>query len=657
MRTVRRLAWPLGAALAIPVLAAPIPATAADAAPPSTVEGFAYPDAAKVYTDRNITLKSGDGHIVLADCASGPGLVHVLSRAANPSEVCFRITGPTGYLAVEIPKVYDIRGDDHSVKATLNTAGNVTSFDVPKNVWTPVGESVGEATTLLELTSVDGPAAPTASGDFPAVGTVTFGQSGRADARSCTATLVDRNWVLTAASCFGDSPAEGAPKTASTATIGGQSVGIAELVARGDRDLVMARLASPIDGVTPAALATGAPAAGESLRVPGYGRTATEWAPFKVHTTTHTVGAVATTTAETAPAAGQAPVCQGDAGAPLLREANGTAEIAAVASLSWQGGCLGTPATETRTGATSTRVDDVGGWVKELRFRTADVQAGTHVQIIGSDNTLSESIADYNVGRWTRTWTPMGNSQLLKVDSVAIGDTVHVYAVAGDGHVYGRDGKVGGSWGKWSEVPGGAADVKDISATARGNLVDLVIVGGDGSLYATTGDYNAGTWRPQWDKIGDNHLKAVTSAFYDNTTYIFAINEDDKVYTRSADYTAGRWTDWVDLPGSLPNVKAISASTHGHTIDLAIAGADAFYSTSGHYDTGFWDPQWTKISDNRLKAITSTTSNDVVHVYAVNEDDKVYGIDADYNVGRWTTWGDVPGGAVGVTAITATSTS
>ncbi|MFJ9949338.1 hypothetical protein ACIQTO_15845, partial [Kitasatospora sp. NPDC091207] len=122
-------------------------------------------------------------------------------------------------------------------------------------------------------------------------------------------------------------------------------------------------------------------------------------------------------------------------------------------------------------------------------------------------------------------------------------------------------------------------------------------------------------------------------------------------------YGAGRWTDWVDLPGSLPNVKAISASTHGTTIDLAIAGANAFYTTSGHYDTGYWDPQWTKISDNRLKAITSTTSDNVVHVYAVNEDDKVYGIDADYNAGRWTSWSDVPGGATGAKAITATSTS
>ncbi|MFI8081055.1 trypsin-like serine protease [Kitasatospora sp. NPDC086009] len=485
--------------------------------------------------------------------------------------------------------------------------------------------------------------------------------------RACTGALVDRNWIITAASCFADDPAQpqtltaGAPKWKTTATVGrtdlttttGATTEIVELVPRQDRDLVMARLATPVDGIAPLTLATTAPTAGENLRVPAYGRTKTEWVPLKLHSGVFNVGAVTANAVSTTGTNG-ASICQGDTGAPALREVNGRTELAAIASRSWQGGCFGS--TETRTGATNTRVDDLTAWVKELRFRTADVQAGTHVQIVGSDDALSDSVADYNAGRWTRSWTPMGDSRLLKVDSVAIGDVVHVFAVAGDGHVYGRDGRVGGTWGNWNEVPGGASGVKDISVSARGNLADLMIIGGDGSLYATTGNYDTGAWNPYWDKIGDNHLKAVTSAYYNNSTHVFVINEDDKVYTRSADYGVG-WSDWAELPGSLPNVKSISASTHGATIDLAIAGANAFYTTSGHYDTGYWDPQWAKISDNRLKAVTSSTSNNVVHVYAVNEDDKVYGIDADYNAGRWTSWGEVPGDAGGVKAITATSTN
>ncbi|MEE1783445.1 hypothetical protein PUR71_11035 [Streptomyces sp. SP17BM10] len=60
-------------------------------------------------------------------------------------------------------------------------------------------------------------------------------------------------------------------------------------------------------------------------------------------------------------------ICKGDTGAPAIGETDGKAELAAVASRSWQGGCLGTPATETRTGATGTRVDDLGAWIQQVR--------------------------------------------------------------------------------------------------------------------------------------------------------------------------------------------------------------------------------------------------------------------------------------------------
>ncbi|MFD7597748.1 S1 family peptidase, partial [Kitasatospora sp. NPDC059812] len=372
MSSVKRLAWPLGAALAIPLMAGSMPAAAEapEATPPVAVENFSYPDAAKILADRKITLKAGDGHIQLADCASGPGLFQLLSRSTAPSQVCFTITGAVGYLAMEIPNVYDIRGDAHTVKATLNTAGKVTTFDVPKNKWTGLGEGASaDTTTLLELNVTDGPGVPTSTGEYPAVGTVTVGQPGRsAVSRSCTATLVDRYWLLTSAGCFASDPAAvvvGAPTVPSSATIGGKPVAIAQLVPRGDRDLVMARLATPVTDIMPAALSATAPMVGEDLRVAGYGRTATDWVPSKAHTTTHALGSVTAISVDTAPTDGGAAVCPGDAGAPLLRVRNGVPELVGVASRSWQGGCLGAPATETRTGASSSRVDDLAGWVQQ----------------------------------------------------------------------------------------------------------------------------------------------------------------------------------------------------------------------------------------------------------------------------------------------------
>ncbi|GAA1270723.1 hypothetical protein GCM10009665_68790 [Kitasatospora nipponensis] len=373
MHVPRRLAWPLVAALAIPVVASwstPATATAAEAAQPTVVEDFSYPGAAQVLADRGITLKSGDGHIVLADCASGGNLLQLFSRSATPSEVCFQITGQTGYLSLEIPQIYNIKGDDHTVKATLNTEGTVTSLDVAKNAWNPVGEgSSTGATTLLELTATDGPAVTPPAPAYPAVGTVTIGQPGHPGSRSCTGTLVDTQWVLSAASCFADNPADlstvptGAPRTKSTVTLGGQTVSLVGLTPRSDRDLVLARLGSPVFDVTPVPVASTAPTQGETLKVAGFGRTRTEWIPSAQHAGTFGVDTVNATTLAVS---GQSPagiaVCAGDAGAPALRESAGRTELAAVSSTSWQNGCLASA--ETRTGATEARIDDLGQWVK-----------------------------------------------------------------------------------------------------------------------------------------------------------------------------------------------------------------------------------------------------------------------------------------------------
>ncbi|MFD4145206.1 trypsin-like serine protease, partial [Streptomyces goshikiensis] len=346
--------------------------------PPLAVEAFAYPGAAQVLADQGIALKTGDGNIRLADCASESGLVQVARRVGAPA--CFKITGPSGYLAVEIPRVYNIKGDNHTLKATLNTAGTVSSVDIAKNLWTEVGEGDAHTsqseTTVLELSAGGGPARPTATSDFPAVGTLNVGAAGRAGSRACTATLVDPLWALAAAGCFADKPTSvtaGAPSVKSTFTVGGRTVDIAELVPRSDRDALLVRLGAPVTGVVPLKVATSAPVSGEKLRVAGTGRTGADWISAKPHAAVHTVGTITGTGIDSAPASGSGAICAGDTGAPLLRDANGTTEIAGLASLSWQGGCLATPTTETRTGARNTRTDDLGQWIGTQTGRTFDI--------------------------------------------------------------------------------------------------------------------------------------------------------------------------------------------------------------------------------------------------------------------------------------------
>lgn len=196
--------------------------------------------------------------------------------------------------------------------------------------------------------------------------------------RACSAVLVDRDWLLTAASCFADNPAApqqllpGAPKDATTAFVGrtdstttaGQVRTVVRLVPRADRDLVLARLSKPVTTIAPAALATTAPAAGETLTGTGFGRTADEWAPVKMHQGRFTVDGSDATSVNITGVDGAA-VCAGDTGGPVFREQGGTVAIVGVNSRSWQGGCFGTDAAETRTGAVESRVDDLQGWLTE----------------------------------------------------------------------------------------------------------------------------------------------------------------------------------------------------------------------------------------------------------------------------------------------------
>lgn len=202
--------------------------------------------------------------------------------------------------------------------------------------------------------------------------------------RACTGSLVDAQYVLTASSCFAAAgqPAfpvpAGAPAEKATATIGrrdltgtaGQVVEITELVPRADRDLVMAKLATPVTDITPALLAATPPTAGETLQAVGYGRTADTWVPDRLHAGAFTVTQADATTVAVTRDGGS--ICKGDAGGPALRETNGKAELVAVHSASWQAGCLGSE--ETRTGAVETRLDDITEWVQQVRALPGESQ-------------------------------------------------------------------------------------------------------------------------------------------------------------------------------------------------------------------------------------------------------------------------------------------
>jgi V8-like Glu-specific endopeptidase len=216
--------------------------------------------------------------------------------------------------------------------------------------------------------------------------------------RGCSATLVDPQWLLTASSCFPEnSGQDGAPAKATTATVGravlsgtdGQVVPVSKLVFRADRNLVLARLATPVTGVTPIKLATAAPAGNDTLRIAGYGRTATEWVP-DLHSATTTVDGVTETTVSIT--ANGVTTCKGDSGGPAFRESG---ELVAIHSTSWQNGCLGS--TETRQGTTETRVDNLGGWLESQMLAPSASPAPQHAINLTWQKIAAQGNATYKV--------------------------------------------------------------------------------------------------------------------------------------------------------------------------------------------------------------------------------------------------------------------
>ncbi|MEU3916983.1 hypothetical protein [Streptomyces sp. NPDC029004] len=125
----------------------------AEGAPGYAVEDFSYPNADKILAEQNIVLKRGDGRIVLADCASEAGLLEVWAR--EKAKICFKVTGSSGFLTMEIPAVYGVKGSaEQTAEVDMTVGTEEKSFDVAKGTWTAVGESAdpeGRDHMLVEI--------------------------------------------------------------------------------------------------------------------------------------------------------------------------------------------------------------------------------------------------------------------------------------------------------------------------------------------------------------------------------------------------------------------------------------------------------------------------------------------------------------------------
>jgi hypothetical protein len=141
-------------------------------APSSLVEDFSYPGAAAILAAQNVKLISGNGKIMIADCSNPPNAavtfiyVYTSDLTVNGGDpVCFRVLGTPGVLTMEVPAVFEIRGDGrtagsgdgHDVTAVVRPqGGDATTIQLDSDGSTPIGigtDPPGPPTTLLQLTA------------------------------------------------------------------------------------------------------------------------------------------------------------------------------------------------------------------------------------------------------------------------------------------------------------------------------------------------------------------------------------------------------------------------------------------------------------------------------------------------------------------------
>lgn len=146
------------AAAAFLTLTVPADATqtgiAADELPPHAVEDFNYPGADRVLAEQGFEVKRGDGHIVVADCATDDVL---RISTYGDGYKCFRTTGDSGWLTVAIARANGVR--TNSATSThlelTSEAGAEQVYDLGANDWEAIGssdsESGGADFTLLEI--------------------------------------------------------------------------------------------------------------------------------------------------------------------------------------------------------------------------------------------------------------------------------------------------------------------------------------------------------------------------------------------------------------------------------------------------------------------------------------------------------------------------
>ncbi|MEU6395287.1 hypothetical protein [Streptomyces sp. NPDC046939] len=124
---------------------------------PLLVEDFNYPGADRVLKTEGIKLKRGDGHITLAECGRTTGQIIAMTVAdgsvGRKGEYCFEVNAKSGYLTLELPRIFAFEAGGQAIKASLTAEGQTETVAIPKDGYKSVGEGLpgGSQSVLVEI--------------------------------------------------------------------------------------------------------------------------------------------------------------------------------------------------------------------------------------------------------------------------------------------------------------------------------------------------------------------------------------------------------------------------------------------------------------------------------------------------------------------------
>jgi hypothetical protein len=317
---------------------------------------------------------------------------------------------------------------------------------------------------------------------------------------------------------------DGAPLRRTDVTVGRTDVStttghrrtVVSVAPHPDRNLALAELSAPVTGIRPIALDAAVAQPGETLTVAGYGRTATEWVPNRLHAAAFEVQTVDGGGFGVRGSASNATLCKGDAGGPAFRERNSVPELVGISAASWQKGCIGE--TDTRDGATEVRADDLGDWIR--------------TRIALQPNRLREAVT----GEFNRD----GFRDLIAADDAGI---LWLHPGTATRNVWGQRVRIGAGWAGYRDLTVGR-----INRDAFDDLVTIETASGKLWLYPGTATGGAFGARVEigsgWQDFRDLTVGKVNRDGYDDLLTVQDVSK--KLYLYAGNATGGRFNAAVE---------------------------------------------------------------------------------------------------------------